>query len=287
MSLPALISLAILNLPSALELLDQSSSIGVSSGPAGDNVPYLLDPAACNEINEILIDASLMKPASPAAMAWAIMMRELRETALSTREIREARRSLRAADKYGAADSSDTDGAERPTKQFSSLNRRSSTGSDTSQQSTLLEDIYDTISMTAVDGDPVAFLANNAVGRGSVFKIITAIATEYCTPFGFEHDGKPGQNMRRVLLDLIRASVDLVDYLPPFIIATLAVLTGSERYWEALDRPAESNRAEPAAVFLRDKVLTRKLFLVAMMHFPYESMPLLFTKQGLSSVCTY
>jgi len=282
MSLPALISLAILNLPSALELLDQSSSIGVSSGPAGDNVPYLLDPAACNEINEILIDASLMKPASPAAMAWAIMMRELRETALSTREIREARRSLRAADKYGAADSSDTDGAERPTKQFSSLNRRSSTGSDTSQQSTLLEDIYDTISMTAVDGDPVAFLANNAVGRGSVFKIITAIATEYCTPFGFEHDGKPGQNMRRVLLDLIRASVDLVDYLPPFIIATLAVLTGSERYWEALDRPAESNRAEPAAVFLRDKVLTRKLFLVAMMHFPYESVPFLELCRGLA-----
>lgn len=275
MSLPALISLAILNVPSALELLDRYSSTGVSSGPAGSNAPYLLDPTACNEINELLIEASPLKPASPAAIAWAIIMGELRETALSARESREARQSLRAADKYGAADSSDTDGAERPTRNISSLNRRSSTGSDTSQQSTLLEDIYDNVSMTDVDGDPVTFLATNAVGRGSVFDVITAIATQYCTPFGCEHHGKPGQNMRGALLDLIRASVNLVEYLPPIVTATLAVLTGSERFWEALDRPAGSNRAEPAAVFLKDKVLTRKLFLVAMFHFPYESLPFL------------
>lgn len=282
MSLPALISLAILNIPSALDLLDKSSSSAVLSSPAGDNDSYLLNSAACNEIHDILIDASSLKPASLAAMAWAILMRELRETALSTRESREARQSLRAADKYGAADSSDTDGADRPVRQFPSLSRRSSTGSDTSQQSTLLEEIYDTILATPVDGDPVALLANNAVGRGKVFEIITTIATEYCTPFGFEHNGKPGQNMRGVLLDLVRASVDFVDYLPPIVTATLAVLTGSERYWEALDRPVSSNRAEPAAVFLQDKVLTRKLFLVATMHFPYESLPFLELCRGLA-----
>ncbi len=280
MSLPALISVAILNIPSALELLSQPLGTAVSSGSAGNDDVYLLASATCNELNEILIDASSLKPASLAAMAWAIIMRELRESALSTREVREAKQSLRAADKYGVADSSDTDGAERPGKRSLSLSRRSSTGSDTSQQPTLLEDIYDAV--IAVDEDSVASLARDAVGRGTVFEIISTIATEYCTPFGFEHDGKPGQSMRGVLLDLIRASIDVVDYLPPIVSATLAVLTGSERYWEASDRPVASHSAEPAALFLQDKVLTRKLFLVAMTHFPYESLPLLELCRGLA-----
>lgn len=282
MSLPSLISLAILNLPSALHLFEQASNTSVSPSPVGDKIPYLLDSAACNEINDILIGGSSLSSASPAAMAWAIILRELRETVSTSRELREVKLSLRAADKYGAADSSDTDSAERPTRQFSPLNRRSSTGSDTSQQSTLLEEIYDTISMTVVDGDPVALLAKNATGGGSVFEVISALATDYCTPFGFEHNGRPGQNMRRLLLDLIQASAGLVDYLAPFVSATLSILTGSERYWEALDRPAECNKTAPAAVFLQDDVLVRKIYLVAVLHYPYESMPFLELCRGLA-----
>lgn len=81
-------------------------------------------------------------------------MQTLRETALNTRELREVRQSLRAADRYGAADSSDTDGGDRPSgTSLASLRRRSSTGSDTSQQSTLLEEIYDTVAIAGIDGD--------------------------------------------------------------------------------------------------------------------------------------
>ena len=231
-----------------------------------------------NEINDILIAVAPLRPASLAVMAWAIMMNNLRDTALGTRESRETRQSLRAADKYGAADSSDTDTAERPSpiRTNSSLHRRSSTGSDTSQQSTLLEDIYDTVAYAIVDGgDPIAYLANNAAGNGVVFEVMTVIAVEYCTRFGFEHNGKPGQIMRGMLLDLVRASVDFVDYSPLLLTATLAALTGSERYWEALDRPADVDMSEPAAVFLQDKVLTHKLYFVSMLHFPHESLPFL------------
>lgn len=39
---------------------------------------------------------------SPAVLAWGIVMQTLRETALNTRESRETRQSLRAADRYGA-----------------------------------------------------------------------------------------------------------------------------------------------------------------------------------------
>ena len=219
-----------------------------------------------------------MKPASPAAMAWAVILNNLRDTAQSTRDSREARQSIRAADRYNAVDSPDNDISERPPsiKPFSSLQRRSSTGSDASQQSTLLEEISDTIAYAVVDGgDPVAFLAGNAVGKGSVFEVVTAIATEYCTPFGFEHDGRSGRNIRGALFDLIRASAEFVDYSPSLMTATLAVLTGSERFWENLDRPSALKGTEPAALFLQDKLLTHKLYLTSIAHFPYESLPFL------------
>ena len=275
-SLPALISLAIFNLPSALGLLEQSAATAVSTTSSGENVPYVLHAVTVNEINDILIAAARLAPASPAVMAWAILMNNLRDTALGTRESRELRQSLRAVDRYGAAESPDNDGAERSlsARTFPSLRRRSSNSSDTSQQSTLLEEIYDAVAFAVVDGnDPVAFLADNAAGSGSVFKVVAAIAIDYCTPFGFDHDGRQGQRMRRVLLDLIRASTDFVDYAPLLLTATLAVLTGAERYWDALDRSAEANASEPAAVFLQDKVLKHKLYFVSMLHFPYESLP--------------
>ena len=276
-SLPALISLAILSLPSALDLLERSATANIST-TSEDHLPYLLNAATVNEINDILIFAARLKPASPAVMAWAIMMNTLRDTALSTLESKELRQSLRAADRYSTADSSDTDGTERSPsgKAGSYLRRRSSNSSDTSQQPTILENIHDTIAFAIADGgDPIAFLADNAAGSGSVFEVVAAIATDYCTPFGFEHEGRSGQKMRSVLLNLIRASADFVDYAPLLLTATLAVLTGSERYWESIDRSTEASGSEPAGVFLQDKVLKHKLYFVSMLHFPYESLPFL------------
>ena len=260
----------------ALDVLEQYSNTSTPLAPTNHSVPYLLDAAAVSELNELLIDAAPLNSASLAVMAWAIMMNDLRETALSTRESRETRQSLRAAEKYRTTDS-DSDLGERPypARNLPSLRRRSSTSSDTSQQSTLLEDIYDAVSTVIVDGDYVAFLASHATKGGVVFEIVTAIATDFCTPFGFEHDGKSGQNMRTILLDLVRASADFVDYSPLLLTATLAVLKGSERYWDALDRPLGTNRDEPAANFLQDKILTHKLYFVAMLHFPHEPLPFL------------
>lgn len=274
-SLAALISLAIINIPLALDVLVQTSASGPSTVPP-TNAPYLLDSAAVNEINDILIAAAPLKTPSPAVLAWGIIMQSLRECALTIRESREVRQSLRAADKFGAADSSDTDGAERSsTSRIGSLRRRSSTGSDTSQQSTLLEEIYDSVTIAGIDGDPIAYLANNAVDHGKVFEIIEAIAIEYCTPFGFEHGGRSSQKMRGILLHLIRVCLDFIDYQPALITATLAVLTGSERFWDVLDRSVEPVQANPAAHFLKDSLLRQKLFLNAQLRFPYESWPYL------------
>ena len=275
-SLIALISLSILNIPLTLELLDQSFAAGVSAGLEGSS-PYVLNSAAVNELNDIFSGAASLKTSSPSVLAWSIILQKLRELALTTRESKEVRQSLRATDKYNTADSSDTDGAERSLgRRITTSRRRSSTGSDSSQQSTLLEEIYDSMSFTTADGgDQANFLATTAVDECKVFEVIMNIAVEYCAPFGFEHEGKPGQRMRSMLLDLIRACVSYVAYQPTLLMATLALLTGIERYWETVDRSARSKKSEPGANFTKDDVLKKMIWSPAVVRFPYETSPFL------------
>ena len=268
--------MSILKIPLALECLDESFAAGVSTGSERDS-PYILSSSALNELNDIFSRSASLKTSSPSILAWSIILHKLRELALTARETKEVRQSLRATDKYNIADSSDTDGAERSSaKVTASSRRRSSTGSDSSQQSTLLEEIYDSVSfMTADGGDQVVFLAAIAVDECKVFEVIMAIVIEYCTPFGFEHGGKPGQRMRNILFGLIRACGSFVTYQPTLLMATLTLLTGSERYWEKVDRPSEPRKFEPAANFMKDVVLKTMIWSPALVRFPYETSPFL------------
>ena len=274
--LSALVSLTFLKISSSLELLSQASSASLSNSNSINLESYILDQPVTTEINDILISMAATPTASPTILAWSIITQTLREVALATRDSREMRQSIRAADKFGAADSSDTDGSERPvTRSMSAIRRRSSTSSDTSQQSTLIEEIYDSICITAIDDDPIAYLAKNSVEDGKVFDVIATIATEYCTPYGFEHHGTTSRRMRLCLLDLLKASVQYLEYQPGLIAAIMAVVTGSERYWDLLDEPSLLNAEGPAALLRQDEVMKTKIFLVALSRFPYETMPLL------------
>ena len=275
-SLAVLVSLALLDISSTLDLVAQTSTAGVPSTDPTDRSPYVLSVSTVSEVNDILINLAPLRVASPVTLAWSIITQSVRELALATRESKEIRQSLRAADRYGAADSSDTDGGERYSfRSVSSLRRRSSTGSDTSLQSLLLEDIYDATTVTTVDGDPIAYLAMSAIQHDNLFDVVSVIATGYCTPFGFEHNGRPGQKMRNVLLELVRSSVDFIQYQPALINTTMAALTGSERYWDLLDRPTIVHHDQPSTIFIRDQALRQKMLLMATSRFPYESIPFL------------
>ena len=276
-SLVGLTSLAILKLPLALESLFELSTASVSAADDSGAAPYLLNVAAVNEVNDVLTQAAsvCLLNASPAVFAWGILMQTAREIALFNRESREVRQSQRAADRYGTADSSDTDSGDRPASSKWPNRRRSSTGSDTSQQSSYLEEILDRIMDTALDEDPISFLAKCAVDGSHVFTVITTLAIDFCTPFGAEHDGKSGLKMRRLLLDLIRAALDWVPYQPELVLATLAVLTGAERSCDLRDRPKELHDAEPAWYFLNEDSCMQNFYLVALCRFPYESVPFL------------
>ena len=265
-------------------MLNQASTASLSAPSPSESTPYIFDQPATNEVNDILIFTSTISVASPTILAWSIIAQNLREIALAAKDSREVRQSIRAADKYGGPDSSDTDGSERPvTRSLSAIRRRSSTSSDTSQQSTLLEEIYDSICITAVDDDPIAYLAKNAVEGGTVFDIIIAIATQYCTPYAFEHHGAVSRKLRLSLLHLIQISVEYLEYQPGLISAIIAIITGSKRYWDLLDEPSLSTSNDLAILLRKDEALNRRILLVALSRFPYEATPLLQLCAALAS----
>lgn len=285
-SLVTLISLGLLKVQKALETVSEISAVVTVAENPSDAVPYLLNIGAITEMNEILLDAAAatLTAASPAVLAWGIILQSIREYALVFRESREVRQSQRAVDRYGAADQSDTDGIERSSgRGNSSRQRRSSTSSETSQQISFLEEILDCIIMdTTTPHDPIEFLAAAAVERSHVFNVITALATDYCTTFGSDHEGKSGLKIRRMLLELIQAVLQCIEYQPTLILATLAILNGNERYWDTWYRPRGFKDAEPAAFFFNDSSLMESLFQTALSRFPYETLPFLRLSRALA-----
>ena len=280
-SLITLVSLAILVLPVALDTLAQYTTAVTSaadSAESAESAPYILNPEAISEVNDILIEAatSCCITASPAVLAWSIILQTLREYALTFKEARELRQSQRAAERFRVSGSPDTDGGEPSRGRSGSfLQRDTSSRSESSHKMSLLEDMLDRVMITNVDEDPISYLAKSAVDGSHVFNVICALVNEYCTPFGSDYKGMAGLKMRLVLLDLIRGALDWIDYQPELILATLTTLAGSERYWDVIGRSEEATSVEPATYFLNDEDLVQKIFQTALSRFPYETLPFL------------
>ena len=268
-------------------MLSSLSTAASSTEDTSDDAAYLVNPTAFNEINETLLAAAdlCLKIASPACLAWSVILQSVREHATLLRETRETRQSVRALDRFNTVESSESESVERSGLQSSgsSARRRSSFGSDTSQQSSFLEDMLEKVMLSPVEGDPITFLAKSAVDGSGVLGVISFLASNFCTPFGTDHLGKSGLRMRCVLLDLLRVVLGLIEYQPDLILATLAVLTGSGSFWDMQEKPLELMGNEPAAVFLQDTEFMQKLFQEALSRFPYEISPFLTMCRALAS----
>ena len=135
--------------------------------------------------------------------------------------------------------------------------------------------MLDIVNNVQFDGDLIASLAWTAVEEIHVFDFIAQLAIQFCTPFGAEHHGKVGLKMRLSLLDLIRSAAEHIEYQPITVSATLAVLAGSDLYWDVLERPKQYHETEPAFFFLHDQFLMDAFFTQARSRFPYETLPFL------------
>ncbi|KAI9814898.1 MAG: hypothetical protein M1832_005626 [Thelocarpon impressellum] len=294
-SMVAITSLSLLKLPLVLDQIVDSVEQRRLPPPSSE-LPYIADSTAIVEINAIFTEAagSPLITASPAVFAWCLILQAVREVVLATREAKELRQSQRAVDGIPEAESSETEGGESSATESGASWRpkpwesgRRSAGSDSSLDSSIYDEVLDEIMSASLDEDPIGFLAKSAVNGSRVFEIIETLAIEFCKHFGVSSDGdnEPGLRMRLVLLDVLRASLDRVEYQPAVVTAVLAVLGGGERYWEYVScSNSRASRSDLASVFLRDNVLLcPKLLDIAYARFPYEPLPFLRLVRALAA----
>ena len=270
-----------LKLPNAIETVEQ---ISTRTSPNRGSEPYLLNIPGMCEINGILIEAAAacLTNSSPAVLAWSIVLQTMRECSLASKESGQAGKSIAAGEKYATKDFSESDTHETWPQRGSSDSRRLSASRETSPSSCFLEEVLDNLMDAESAEDPIKDLARSALDGSCVFAFITALATDYCSIFASDHQGMLALVTRRMLLDLVRATLDWIDYQPTLINAVLAILTGNSSYWDILNRPPCLQDAEPATYFLSDTILMQKLFYTSLARFPYESLPFLRISKALA-----
>ena len=274
----AVVSLVMLKVSSAQQFLQVISSDSLSRASSAESALYLQNPEAIQELNDVFSEAAKQgaQGASLAVLAWSIILQTLREFANVSNDGRRLERSELTADAYDSAGYGEDGGNEETSRgERSSVDHHLITRGNTSPQPTFLEDMLEKVNTVQSDGDFIAYLARKAVDEIHVFVVIAHLALDFCMPFGTEHHGRVGLKMRLSLLELIRSASEFITYQSDILSATLAVLTGSDRYWDTFKRPKQSYEAEPAFVFLNDQFLMETLFAQARSRFPYESLPFL------------
>ena len=273
-----MVSLVMLKVSSAQQFLQVISSDSLSRASSAESALYLQNPDAIQELNDVFSGAAKQgtQGASLAILAWSIILQTLREFANVSNDGRRLERSEPTADAYDSVGHGEDEGHEETLRrERSSIDHHLITGGNTSPPPTFLEEMLEKVNTVQSDGDFIAYLAKKAVDEIHVFVVIAHLALEFCMPFGTEHQGRVGLKMRLSLLELIRSASDFIAYQSDILSATLAVLTGSDRYWDTFKRPKQSYEAEPAFVFLNDQFLMETLFTQARSRFPYESLPFL------------
>jgi nuclear pore complex protein Nup188 len=285
----SLVSLLILKLPLVLDhLLGEAEQLALVSDGSPEAAPYFINPSAISEIQAILTEAagSCLITASPAVFAWSIILQTMREVVRTRKEARELRQSQRAAYSFSEVESTETEAGESSTTEPGSgaaSPRPQSIGSDISSEPSMYDEVLDDLMKSAIEEDPISYLAKSAVNGSRVFEVIQGLAAEFCTPLSADIDGQDGLRMRVTLLHLVRASLEWVEYQPEVVLAALAVLQGGEGYWEFVDAPAIPAALNPSHLFLSDQLLCEKLLDAAVCRFPYEPIPFLRLFKALDS----
>lgn len=218
-----------------------------------EDLPYFMAPDSVGEINEIFLNAadSGRFTTSPAVFGWGIIMYSVREIALATREDRELQQVQNAVDSFNR-------------------NRLSLTPSGALDQS-IYEDIIDKARNPAFDDDFVRFLVSCAVDRNHMFDYIIELVGSLTSTSVTGNDQLIGSWMRVELLDLVRASIDFLDYIPEVVSSILSLITNPDVESEWPIESHENVRCDPQSVFVEDRVLMDKIFRVAKSRFPYEA----------------
>ncbi|KAL2359689.1 hypothetical protein RJZ56_007453 [Blastomyces dermatitidis] len=233
--------------------------------PSTGKAPFFMSRDNIAEINEICLKAANVGclTAAPMIFAFAIVMFAVREIALSTKEERELQQAQHAVDS------------------FNNNNAPSSSPSRVAEQS-IFEDIFEKARNPAFDDDFVRLLVTSSVDKCHVFDFIVALVESLRPISGAGDSGMLSRWIRVELLDLIRASVEHLDYIPEVVSSVLCIISGPTDVCNELASPELNDGCDPRSMFIQDPVLIDRIFRVAKSRFPYEAINFLKICRALS-----
>ncbi|OJD16527.1 hypothetical protein AJ78_03304 [Emergomyces pasteurianus Ep9510] len=252
-ALIAIATLAFVKLRQSTSYFETALHLSTIPEPAVSNAPFFMSRDNIGEINEICLKAASVGclSAAPMIFAFAIVMFAVREIALSTKEERELQQAQHAVDSFNS-------------------NAPSSSPSRTAEQS-IFEDIFEKARNPAFDDDFVRFLVTSSVDKCHVFDFIVVLVENLRPISGSGDGGMLSRWIRVELLDLIRASVEHLDYIPEVVSSVLCVLSGPTDDCNQVSSSELDDGCDPRSVFIQDPVLIDRIFRVAKSRFPYEA----------------
>ncbi|KAF7502876.1 hypothetical protein GJ744_004971 [Endocarpon pusillum] len=260
-------SLAILDPGMSISYLLESQVTLQVEQDTDENVFYFFDRNNIGEIQEIFLNlaGACIPLASPAVLAWGIVLYTIRELGLSAKDTREGQQVQKALD-------------QGVTNEQQQLGRRLSSSSLGSIQQSIYEDVVDQARTVSFGEDPVVFLTQSATDGCHVFDVIVNIATTVAAStsslLAFWKD--------MALLDLIKVSFDPIGYAPEILTAVLAVLQPHDQATNS-SHTTPALEAKVAAAFLSDDFLMSNILDISMARFPYEALPFLRLCRALAS----
>jgi nuclear pore complex protein Nup188 len=273
-SLVAVISLSMLDPQRAIECFYDQQDVVQSIENGKTYTTYISDPQTITDLHQFLVDAAsgLSSLASPAVLAWSIILKTMRDTVTARKEARELRQSVRAEEALEDDASFDDEAISGTRGGRPRGGRRYSASSEGSVEAGMYDNFLETIKDMTPDDDPILFLGAAAVEGSNVFDVLTSLATFFAPPNSLQ---ALGIKIRLIILALTRCSLGVLDYNPEVVTTTLAVLSGDQQFWDLVDSlPVEASN-DPLAIFLEDEYLVQRLLDTAMSRYPYERLPFL------------
>ncbi|KAK2801975.1 hypothetical protein FQN50_007533 [Emmonsiellopsis sp. PD_5] len=252
-ALIAITSLSFLKLRSSVSYFEAASRSSGIAEPRIGNSPFFLSRDNVGEINEICLKAASVGclNSMPMVFGWAVIMFSVREIALATKEERELQQAQYAIDSFNS-------------------NAPSSSPSRAAEQS-IFEDIFEKARNPAFDEDFVKFLVSTSVDKCQLFDIIINLVDNLGPISGAGDGGLTSRWIRVELLDLTRASIEFLDYIPEVISSILCIVGGPTDDCNQASRSGPSDGCDPRSMFIQDPVLIDRVFRVAKSRFPYEA----------------
>lgn len=244
-STASLITLIFLDLGSTIEKLTSTASSGQTVRP-GTREEYFFDHESVSQLQEILERAGeLGNPqAGPAVLAWSIIVNHIKQLAFAIKENRESHHVQRSLEAPAA--------------------HRTSSGSSSSFQTSIFEDLWDSISLHSANDDPPNLLSNLAIDQCHVIDY----AAFLCASAGSLSTMLPIFRLQ-ALQELVAVAQPFMSYTPELVSLQLALLTPNP------NTASEKALYNPAVHFIQDEFLLSGFYDMAAARFPFECVPFL------------